>query len=212
MIKTYIGKKQLPVNPLDDVSFSMKGNNERINIIAIGPITKIGSRGLISVSIKSLFTDGDYPFLQVSNPSDGDGYVQWMRKLFDAEQHTRFIMVGDGIDINMRVSLESFEPKIQFGETGEYYYTLSMMEYRSHSASRIVLPKPTAPQAQKTPPKREEQKLTPTKHTAVAGDTLWALAKRYYGDSEQYMKIYNANSSLNPSPNHIYVGQVFVIP
>lgn len=211
MIKTYLGKTQLPVNPLEDVTFSIKANNERFEIVAIGDVTKIGSRGLISVSLKSIFTDGDYPFMVVSSPLSADQYIRRIRSLLNAESSTRFIMTGDGVDINMRVSIEDFQYEISFGEAGEYYYSLSLMEYRSHSARRIVIPKNTT-QAKKEAPKREDQKSTPTKHTAVAGDTLWALAAKYYGDGSQYMKIYNANKSLNPSPNHIYVGQVFVIP
>ena len=47
-------------------------------------------------------------------------------------------------------------------------------------------------------------------YTVQSGDTLWAIAERYYGDGNQYMKIASANSIANP--DLINPGQVLVIP
>lgn len=49
-------------------------------------------------------------------------------------------------------------------------------------------------------------------HTVVKGDTLWGIAKKYYGNGKSYTKIYDANTKQIADPNRIYVGQVFVIP
>lgn len=49
-------------------------------------------------------------------------------------------------------------------------------------------------------------------HTVVKGETLSAISLRYYGDANQYMRIYNANSSLLKNPDKIYPGQVLSIP
>jgi nucleoid-associated protein YgaU len=38
------------------------------------------------------------------------------------------------------------------------------------------------------------------------GDTLWAIAKKYYGNGAQYTKIYNANRDKIKNPNLIYPG------
>lgn len=45
-----------------------------------------------------------------------------------------------------------------------------------------------------------------------AGDTLWTIAKRAYGDPYQYQKIFAANPRLLASPNHIYPGQILRVP
>ena len=42
------------------------------------------------------------------------------------------------------------------------------------------------------------------------GDTLWAIAKRYYGNGNQYPKIVQANNIKNP--DLIYPGQKLLIP
>ena len=49
-------------------------------------------------------------------------------------------------------------------------------------------------------------------YTVKKGDSLWNIAKKYYGDGSQYKKIYDANTSKIANPNLIYVGQVLVIP
>ena len=51
------------------------------------------------------------------------------------------------------------------------------------------------------------------KHTVVKGDTLWAIAKKYYGDPFLWKKIYDANKAVvGANPNLIKPGQVFMIP
>ena len=52
----------------------------------------------------------------------------------------------------------------------------------------------------------------PTIHVVVAGDTLGALAKRYYGKASLYMKIFEANRDILKDPNLIKVGQRLRIP
>jgi nucleoid-associated protein YgaU len=44
----------------------------------------------------------------------------------------------------------------------------------------------------------------------VSGDTLWAIAERFYGDGSQYPKIASANGIANP--DLIMVGQQLTIP
>lgn len=46
----------------------------------------------------------------------------------------------------------------------------------------------------------------------VSGDTLSAVAKKYYGSSSAYMKIFEANREVIKDPNKIYVGQKIRIP
>lgn len=47
-------------------------------------------------------------------------------------------------------------------------------------------------------------------HTVVKGDTLWAIAQKYYGNGSRYPEIARANNISNP--NIINVGQKLLIP
>lgn len=49
-------------------------------------------------------------------------------------------------------------------------------------------------------------------HDVVSGDTLSAIAKKYYGDANKYMKIFEANKPMLSDPNKIYPGQKLRIP
>lgn len=61
------------------------------------------------------------------------------------------------------------------------------------------IPAPTeAPQAQK--------------YTVQSGDSLSKIAKQFYGDANQYMKIFEANKDQLDDPNKIIVGQELTIP
>ncbi len=46
----------------------------------------------------------------------------------------------------------------------------------------------------------------------VAGDTLYGIAKKFYGDGNMYMKIFEANREVIKDPDKIYVGQKIRIP
>lgn len=73
---------------------------------------------------------------------------------------------------------------------------------------------PPAPTA--APPAPTEVPPAPTEvpakriYTVVGGDTLWAIAERFYGDGSEYPKIASANGIANP--DLIMVGQELTIP
>ena len=49
-------------------------------------------------------------------------------------------------------------------------------------------------------------------HDVVKGDTLSAIAKKYYGDANKYPKIFEANKPMLSDPDKIYPGQKLRIP
>ena len=62
--------------------------------------------------------------------------------------------------------------------------------------------------------KEREESTAPTAktYTVKAGDSLWAIAAKYYGKGAEYSKIYNANTDKISNPNLIYPGQVLTLP
>jgi nucleoid-associated protein YgaU len=49
-------------------------------------------------------------------------------------------------------------------------------------------------------------------YTVAAGDSLSKIAKQFYGNANDYMKIFDANKDKLTDPNAIKVGQQLVIP
>jgi hypothetical protein len=68
-------------------------------------------------------------------------------------------------------------------------------------------PEPAAAAAPPPPPPPPPAART---YTVVSGDTLWAIAERFYGDGSRYQAIADASGVSNP--DLIYPGQVLTIP
>ena len=49
-------------------------------------------------------------------------------------------------------------------------------------------------------------------HVVAKGDTLSAIAKKYYGKAGDYMKIFEANKGILKDPDKIFPGQELKIP
>jgi nucleoid-associated protein YgaU len=49
-------------------------------------------------------------------------------------------------------------------------------------------------------------------HTVAKGDTLSAIAKKFYGNANAYPKIFEANQPMLKHPDKIYPGQLLRIP
>ena len=111
--------------------------------------------------------------------------------------------------------INSFSYREQDG-TGDVYFDLSLIEYKeiklnkttsSNNANNNSTNRP----AENSPKPSGENKT----HKVVAGDSLWAIAQKYYGDGSQYPKIKEANkekyTSLNNN-NIIYSNWELVIP
>jgi nucleoid-associated protein YgaU len=49
-------------------------------------------------------------------------------------------------------------------------------------------------------------------YTVVKGDSLSKIAKRFYGDAQQWKKIFEANRDQIENPDLIHPGQTFRIP
>jgi nucleoid-associated protein YgaU len=60
-------------------------------------------------------------------------------------------------------------------------------------------PQPTAPPAPRT-------------YTVAAGDSLSKIAKKLYGDANQWNRIFEANRDILKNPDLIHPGQVLKIP
>lgn len=58
----------------------------------------------------------------------------------------------------------------------------------------------------------QSQQQNAQSYTVQSGDTLSKIAKHFYGDSHEYMKIYYANQDQLSDPDRINVGQELKIP
>ena len=108
-------------------------------------------------------------------------------------------------------AVESFSRREQAGEDGDLYYSLTLREYRPYGlqAAVVKVSSPDGRGSGTVSAGRSGTPAVPEQYTVRAGDTLWAIAKRYFGDGSRYPESAAANGIANP--NLIYPGQVLRI-
>jgi nucleoid-associated protein YgaU len=57
-----------------------------------------------------------------------------------------------------------------------------------------------------------DAKLAVRRHTVAEGETLFTLARRYYGDGDKFIDLYKANRGVLASPDALPPGTELVIP
>lgn len=91
-----------------------------------------------------------------------------------------------------------------------------IVEAKSKPIAAEEKTKPVAKQitttSEKTPASAPIAKAGAQAYTVKAGDTLGRLAEQYYGTSNKWEKIYDANREAVKNPNYIFIGQKLVIP
>ncbi len=119
--------------------------------------------------------------------------------------------------VNHDVYINTYSMEYKHG-CGDYYYKINFIQAKDLK----VQVSSTDTQAQKT---TQRPSPPPAKtHTVVSGDTLWGIARKYYGKGSEYSKIYSANKDLiektakkrgkkNSDNGHwIFPGTVLTIP
>lgn len=81
-----------------------------------------------------------------------------------------------------------------------------------HKASQYINIKTVATAVHSTEVKSQVGEVGYSEHIIVRGDTLFGLARYYYGNAGGWDRIYQANRNILSSPNALAVGQVLRIP
>ena len=89
-------------------------------------------------------------------------------------------------------------------------FSMEIKEIRIAKSPLVV--KKAVVQKQVTSTSSTTEKTTERTHTVKRGDTLWALAKKYYGAGAKYPTIYNADKDKIKNPDLIQIGWVLKIP
>lgn len=117
-------------------------------------------------------------------------------------------------DTNMKVTLEEYTIKEEAKEGFDIKVSIKLKQYRDYSTKTMQITikqyKPVAVETSSSRPTNTAP--TVRTYTVVKGDCLWNIAKKYYGDGSQYMKIYNANKDKIKKPSLIYPRTGFCNP
>ena len=209
----YLGGVELPTPA--KLTVKIKSKNKTLILLNEGEINFLRTPGLSEIVLPLTL-----PMLTGSRSPDY--YLGVLERLKTSKAPTQFILVRvspDGrtlYDTNMRVSVEDYNIVEDAKEGLDVSVDVNLKQWRSYGTKTVKVEQPAEnTQVQTVSVEKERDASTaPTAktYTVKAGDTLWALAAKYYGSGAQYTKIYEANTDKISNPNLIYVGQVLTIP
>lgn len=197
---------RLPVNP-EEITRMEKADTEQYRVLSGKQIPVSSGKSLAEFSFEAEFPSTERPYTN-KGFQDAATWENRLRTWMEEKTVVRFIASsGFGEEVNLRVFVTQVKAVERAGEEGDKYLSINLLEY-VEPVVRYVAVQRARPTVLAVNPA-----VTPGKtHTVQKGDTLWGIAKKYYGSGGQYQKIFQANSGKIKNPNLIYPGQVLTIP
>ena len=208
----YLAGVQMPTPA--KLTVKIKNKNKTLILLNEGEINFLRTPGLTEIVVPFTF-----PMLTGRSP---DYYLGTLERLKTSKEPTQFILVRcspDGrtlYDTNMRVSVEDYNIVEDATKGLDVAVDVNLKQWRSYGTKTATVEQPaeSGQAATVTVEKERDASTAPTAktYTVKAGDSLWAIAAKYYGKGAEYTKIANANTDKISNPNLIYPGQVLTIP
>ncbi|MCY7770802.1 LysM peptidoglycan-binding domain-containing protein [Bacillus haynesii] len=203
-------KLRLPVLP-EQLDVSNNLANESVKVSKFGEVTFINEPGAKTISFSSHFPKKYSPLSEYNGFLSPENAILKIEKWMKAKKPVQFLVTGT--KINFTCSIENFSHREGEKDIGDRDFDLTLKEYQTASPRKIKQKKKTK--------KKRPSKPAPKMYTVKKGDTLWHIAGRFYGNSQEWRKIWNANkqamikrSKRNiKQPGHwIFPGQKLKIP
>ena len=209
----YLGGMEVPTPA--KLTVKIKGKNKTLVLLNEGEINFLRTPGLTEITVPLVL-----PMLGgVRSPS---AYLDMLEELKTGKRTTQFILVRsspDGrtlYDTNMRVSVEDYNIVEDATKGLDVAVDVNLKQWRPYGTKTATVEQPaeSGQAATVTVEKERDASTAPTAktYTVKAGDSLWAIAAKYYGKGAEYSKIASANTDKISNPNLIYPGQVLTIP
>lgn len=208
---------RLPVNP-EEIQTSSVQAIEKYEILKLGQIAIPTHMELAEYNFEVELPHLPSHYIETpGNFKTSDYYLNLFRTWREKKEPVRFIASnGIGDDINTLVLIEELTVVENAGEEGDKYVELQLLEYRIFGKKSVVV-STEVPAPRYLAEKKEvaQESVSPKSsgtHVVASGDTLWAIAKKHYGDGSKCNIIFNANKDKIKNPNLIYPGQQLRIP
>jgi len=219
----YLKNCLLPVTP-DKIQIKINNNNKTINLINDGEINILKKSGLTDIEFECLIPQVKYPFAVYKDGFKDAGYfMDIFEELKTSQKPFQFIVCRklpsnkQLLNTNIKVSLEDYKITEEAKNGFDFTVKFNLKQWKDYGTKTINISLAGAkPKASSEPARETNNSPAPAasqSYTVVKGDSLWNIAKKYYGNGSKYTVIYNANRGvIGGNPNLIYPGQVLTIP
>lgn len=195
----------LPVTP-SGYTWERPNRVETIALDQIGEINLPGGIMMGSCTLDNvLLPTRLYSFCNPGAVDNPYVYLEQLERWSDAGNVVRFLV--SGTPVNAPVLIERISQGERDG-TNDLYISIRMMQYQAPETP-VLAAEGGGAQTSRDSSTGAAQERT---YTIQSGDTLWGIAKKYYGSGTEYKKLAQANRDQIPNPNLIYPGQTIVIP
>ena len=181
----------LPVTP-GAYQWTHEANIESVTVDQLGDLNFFGGLRMGSTTLTDcLLPAHAYPFLSPGAGTNPWTYLEQLERWVDAGTVVRFLV--SGTPVNAAVLLEGVTYREQDG-TNDLYADITLRQYRRPETP--VLPAQGSASDGLTRP-HETGSSARRSYTVVSGDTLWDIARRFYGDGSLCWRLAAANGIAN---------------
>ena len=217
----YMGHILCPVTP-SKVQLKIKNQNKTMNLVNGTQINVLNDAGLTEVSYDLLLPNVKYPFATYKNGFVNAKYFLDEFEKMKVEKKTFIFKLlrkfPTGVSLydtdDLMVSLESYTIKEDASQGFDVVVSITLKQFKPYGTKIVKVLDGTASveQTRETSNAPTPSDNPVTTYTVVKGDSLWNIAKKFYGDGSKYTAIYEANKDKIANPSLIYAGQVLTIP
>ena len=230
----YIGDVLLPVPP-EKITYKAQNQNKTFKLINGEEINQVLPPGLSEITMEKILLPNEAYHYCLDNGSGEVYSAAFLLKLFETlkrEKRTFSLIINnssdglcnDGHNEDGLYTLESYTAYRSIDLNHDFEATLVFKEYVDYGVQTVALASVAKAAASSignllgtmTKTVKQKKKRATTKnntteqtYTVKQGDTLWAIAKSFYGDGSLYPYLADLNGLKNA--NVINVGQVLRI-
>ena len=218
----YMGQLLLPVTP-EKLTMKMNGQNKTVNLINEGEINILKSPGLTDIEFECDIPQVKHPYAVYPSGFRGaDYYLSIFEQCKVQKMKFQFIVCRKApngknfFSCNIKCTLEDYKITEDAKEGFDLRVKITLKQWRDYGTKTVKIAISSQKVKAKAAETREIAEAPVPKasqsYTVVKGDSLWKIAKKFYGNGSQYTKILNANKDKIKNADLIYPNQVLTIP
>lgn len=216
MYKMYLKRILVPVMP-EQIKLKISNRNKTIDLANDGEVNLLKSAGLTEIEFDLMIPNVKYPLATYKNGfKRAYYYLEYIERLKRDNKAFSFIVyrnLPNGKNLYqtaMKVTLEEYTVKETTEEGFDAVVTIKLKQWKDYGTKTVKIVNGKVV-TKKMGRAQKEIKL-PTTHKVIKTDTIWSIAKKYYGDELNYIPIRKANIKQLKTPEDLKVGMILKIP